>query len=490
MGIFKNFFPIFLKDDGVSTPLGAEFEYKIQQIRRLYELYYMGGNIGSRIETDAEAMPDTVCRSKRIKRLIDKQADFMVGNTPDLKVSCLDTEVGCENAGDIQKYLNAVLKANNFSNKIIKGARDCFIGGRVFLKVNVTPEKINLAFIPADNFIFETKADDVDVLESVLIFYCTREREDRHEQRWWKQRYFMEDGKCYVSEGLYDGYANEIEGYTVLHQYTGLNNIPGVVILNEGLSGDTEGESDVLLIADEDSYYNELRSRNGDTLKANMNPLKYVIGANRSTFKGLNTAPGAVNDIQPDPTLNGTLPTVGQLENGFGFASAYEQTLDNVSSEMMDNLGIPDVSLDKLSGVITSGKGLKALYWSLICRCNGKWTTWKPALEQMARLIIDAAEVFPALKNTYGNFKKEVYVVDVEPSYALPDDEETERENDLKEVGTARSVKSYLMKWGGTDHNGLTDEQADKEIEQMVREKRMMEESYEGNLSDLDDLED
>lgn len=182
------------------------------------------------------------------------------------------------------------------------------------MKVNVTPDKINLMFIPADNFIFETKADDVDVLESVLIFYCTREREDRHEQRWWKQRYFMEDGKCYVSEGLYDGYANEIEGYTVLHQYTGLSSIPGVVILNEGLSGDTEGESDVLLIADEDSYYNELRSRNGDTLKANMNPLKYVIGANRNTFKGLNTSPGAVNDIQPDPTLGGTLPSVGQLE--------------------------------------------------------------------------------------------------------------------------------------------------------------------------------
>ena len=60
----------------------------------------------------------------------------------------------------------------------------------------------------------------------------------------------------------------------------------------------------------------------------------------------------------------------------------------------------------------------------------------------------------------------------------------------MKEVGTARSVKSYLMKWGGTDHKGLTDEQADKEIEQMVREKRMMEERYEGNLSDLDDLED
>ena len=73
----------------------------------------------------------------------------------------------------------------------------------------------------------------------------------------------------------------------------------------------------------------------------------------------------------------------------------------------------------------------------------------------------------------------------IAPVYALPEDEETERELDLREVGTGRSIKSYLMKWGGPNYSGLSSEKADEEIEQMAKEKRMMEAAYE-ELSGLD----
>ena len=64
----------------------------------------------------------------------------------------------------------------------------------------------------------------------------------------------------------------------------------------------------------------------------------------------------------------------------------------------------------------------------------------------------------------------------------LPEDDGEERTLDLQEVGTARSIKSYLMEWGGPDHKGLTDDEADDEIEQIVKEKRMLEDSYSGEM--------
>jgi hypothetical protein len=146
---------------------------------------------------------------------------------------------------------------------------------------------------------------------------------------------------------------------------------------------------------------------------------------------------------------------------------------------MHELLGIPDLRAASVSGLVTSGKGLEALYWPLICRVNEKWTAWSPALEYIARVIIDAAEIYPDLKKAYGDFTRdEAYTVIVETQYALPSQDTEERELDLREVGTGRSVKSYLMKWGGADHTGLSEEKADEEIAQMVAEKRMFEEAY------------
>lgn len=149
---------------------------------------------------------------------------------------------------------------------------------------------------------------------------------------------------------------------------------------------------------------------------------------------------------------------------------------------MHDDLGIPDLSLEKTQGLMTSGKGLKMLYWPLICRCEAKWAVWKPALEWLAELLLYAAEIFPGLKKLYGDFQSADHVITVDNQYPLPEDEAEERTLDLQEVGTARSIKSYLKEWGGPDHKGLTDDDADKEIEQMVKEKRMLEESFAGEM--------
>lgn len=477
--------PLFIVQE-LSGPYGPDVTDMVRRIGHWYHVYNGGADFEAE-QTGDEDFEQTKLKSKKIKRLISKQAEFMMGKVPDIKISCPEEEKDegnvKQNESAMQEYLNKVLKKNMWADKMLKGAKDCFIGSRILLKVSVQKDKIGIMFVPADGFVYETAPDDVDMLTKVVLFYCVEDKETKTEQRWWRQIYWMENGKCYVSEALFDGYGDMYPG-TEKTEPTGLDRIPCYVIINDGLSGCTEGESDVETIEDEDSWYNKMRSANLDTIRKTMNQTTWIAGASPKVFDKLKFTPGAVWDLQGDPVLNGTLPNVGTVENSFSYNDAYADTLGNISENMHDSLAIPDLSLEKTQGLMTSGKGLRMLYWPLICRCEAKWNAWGPALEWMAELILYAADIFPELKKIYGDFKTAEHVITVEAQYPLPEDEAEERTLDLQEVGVARSIKSYLMKWGGADHNGMSDDDAEAEIEQIAKEKRMMEDSFAEDFGD------
>lgn len=103
---------------------------------------------------------------------------------------------------------------------------------------------------------------------------------------------------------------------------------------------------------------------------------------------------------------------------------------------------------------------------------------WRPALEWLAQFLLDAAELFPSM-HQYGAFTPAPYQITIEHQYPLPEDENDEKQMDLSEVSNrARSVRSYLMKWGGPDCKGLDGDEADAELTQIVKEQRMMEDSF------------
>ncbi len=481
--------PVFILNELSSGPYGPYVTQRLAEIQKWYQIYEEGAefnieDVGE--DNEEKKFTPTELRSKKIKRLINKQAEFMVGKPPDIKVTCPDeekTDDGKPNETAMQEYLKEVLKKNLWSGKLLKGAKDCFIGGKVAVKVNVTPDKLGIMFVPADGFLYETEPDDIDIISKVILFYCvTPDDEDKTRQQWWRQRYRMENGKCFVAESLHDGYGEVIEGYEIEDRDTGLDRIPVYVIVNDGVSGDMDGDSDVGTIQEEDSWYSKMRSANLDTVRKTMNAITWVSGAKPDAIKKLVNEPGVVWDLQADPVLDGKTPTTGTIENSFSYGETYKDTLSNINENMHDSLGIPDLSLEKTQGLMTSGKGLKMLYWPLICRCEAKWMAWKPALEWLAELLLYAAEVFPGLKSIYGDFQRADHIITVENQYPLPEDEAEERALDLQEVGTGRSIKSYLKEWGGPDHKGMTDEEADAEIEQMVKEMRMLEEKFPGEV--------
>jgi len=466
-------------------PYGADTLKKLGQIERYYSIY----DHGTRFEVDksGDYIP-AVLPSKQIKKLIRREAQFLFGKTPEFRVSCPEeskTENGKPNETAMQSFLNTVLTRNRWPDKLIKGARDCFIGAKVALKLNIADDRIGVVFAPADGFVYETAIDDIDVIQRIVFFFTMQDDKDRARQRIWVQKYRLENNKCLLDEKITDGYGQPVEWEGAKENFdTGLDRIPAYVIVNDGLSGDTDGVSEIEDLMQDDAWYGKMKSGNLDSLRKGMNQITWMTGVEPECMKDFQFAPGALWDLKADPAQasgdsNAANVKVDTISNDFAYAQAFDDTISNIKQDMHDLAGVPDLNLDSTKSIITSGKGLKTLYWPLVCRCEEKMNAWRPAFIWLAETIFHAAEVFPGLKKVYGDFALSPFEISVENQYPLPEDEDQERTLDLSEVGNkARSIKSYLMKWGGPDRKGLAEDDANAELQQIALERQLLEDDF------------
>ena len=286
-----------------------------------------------------------------------------------------------------------------------------------------------------------------------------------------------EDGSCYVEEALYTGTGLLREEGRIERTKTLFQRIPAVVILNDGLTSDDRGVSDVETLLEYEGTYSKLANADIDSERKSMNPIRYAIDASDNSTKNLSSSPGSFWDIQSNQ--QGSDPknaSVGMLEAGMNYANALKITLDRIENTMFSQLEIPNINSEKLQGVITSGKTLKALYWSLIVRCNEKMLVWGPSLQYIADIILEGAKLYPESARVMTDIEVPdiVYEVQVENNYPLPEDEVEEKTMDLAEVSAqTMSRKAYMKKW-----RNLTDEEAQAELQQIALERQMLEDSF------------
>ena len=254
----------------------------------------------------------------------------------------------------------------------------------------------------------------------------------------------MRGGRCFLCEGIYDGAGRLLEGGGEVD--TGLDFIPCFVILNEGLSGDLLGESDVEELIDLQNAYNRLNSDDADALRFNMFPQTVAVDAKAESLQNMVLSPGALVDLQTDPAVMGDSQSrqakLQKLESGFGYSERFEAAVNRAKNDMFDLLSVPNVSLEQLKGLMQSGKSMRALYWELISRCEEKWASWEPALIWMAKSLLKMAAVY------HGAEIPEGISVQVEHLYPIIEDDFTEMANDRQEVAAGlRSRESYMVKW-------------------------------------------
>lgn len=413
--------------------------------------------------------------------LINKEARFLFAEPPDIKVEAKgDVGKVSEDAKNALTVLNDLLKTvfekNMLEDALIKAAKDCFIGKRVAGLVNFNEEDgVTITFLPSTQFIYETKMSNPHVLTKFVAFIVVKDCRNLSDKRVFKKKFELgDDNVVYLEEVLYDGAGDEIEVVTE-YQETLLNEIPVSIFINDGLTAEDSGESEIEVLKDMESWYSKLACADMDAGRKSMNPTKYTNDMESNSTKNLSTAPGAVWHLGTDQNLDNPHPLIGLLEPGMNYSGPLKTTLERIKMGAYEAVDIPNITLENLQGAVTSGKGLKAIYWPLIVRCKEKMKMWGPQLRKMAEIIIEGAMVYPDCIARYINdaLVPVDYEISVEQNLPLPEDEVEERTMDLSEVDSqVMSKKTYMKKW-----RNLTDDEVEEELEQMALERQILEDA-------------
>lgn len=452
---------------------------EIDEICKYYKIYKKGKNFN--VEgTNGDYVPARL-KYKMSASLINKEARFLFAEQPDIKV---------EPKGDVGKttpeskkaltimndLLDTILSKNKFEDILIKAARDCFIGKRVGCLVNFNEEDgVTITFLPSMQFIYETKLGNPNVLTKFVSFTVAKDSTVQVDKRVFKKKFTLEDdGIAYIEEIMYDGTGQHVEVVTE-KQPTKLNFIPAVVIINDGLSGETLGESEVDLLMDYEMWYSKLSNADSDAERKSMNPTKYVVDMENNSTKNLSTAAGALWDLGSDQNLENAHTQVGILEPQMHYSEALKTSLERIKTTGYEQVDMPNITNETMSGTITSGKALKAIYWPLIVRCKEKMKVWGPGLQSMVDIIIQGSMIYPNCIKKYTDdiVTPVAYEISVEQNTPLPEDEIEEKTTNLAEVEAAvMSKKSYMKRW-----YHLTDDEVNDELMQIALERQILDDS-------------
>ena len=484
--------PYFLLEDDVNPSVYSEYKTDFNEIARLYRIYKLGNGFipeGS----NGDYVPSRL-RYKKSAMIVNKEARFLFANPPTFNVNKedVDTEFTEENAV-IQDFLDSVLEKTDFSGKVLKAAKDCFIGKRVAVLCNFNEEAgITVTFLNSLEFVYETSGQKDNEVTKLIAFYKMLDVDSMIDQRWFKKRYEKTKDGVFLTEEIYDGTGTLIETVTPAEKIK-FEYIPAAVILNDGLTGEWKGESELGLLTDYEKTFSKLSNSDIDSLRKNMHAIRYTVDASQNSAKHFSSSPGSYWDIQSDEDKGVERQAkVGILETSMGYSDPLKTTLSRIESEMYEEVDVPNITSEQLAGVITSGKTIQALYWGLTVRCDEKMLAWGYALRFIAEAIIEGAKLYPNCAKRYLTDESlpDIPVkVFVENNYPLPEDIKEEKELDMAEVeAMVMSKKSYLKKW-----RKLNDSEADEELRQIKVEQEILENSvmrYVGNSGTLKTDED
>lgn len=458
---------------------------ELTNICKYYKVYKKGATFT--VEgSNGDYVPATL-KYKMAASLINKEARFLFAEPPDITVEPKG-DVG-KTTDDAKKALTVlndlvktILDKNNFEEALIKAAKDCFIGKRVAGVVNFNEEDgVTVTFLPSTQFIYDTKIGNPNVLTKFVCFIIVKDSITLSEKRIFKKKFELgEDGVVYLEEAMYDGAGGLIEEVTE-YQPTLLTTIPASIFINDGLTGEEDGESEIDILEDYEKWYSKLSNADIDAERKSMNPTKYTVDMDSRSTKSLSTAAGALWDLGSDQNLDNGHPAVGILEPGMNYSDALKTSLDRIKTVGYEQVDMPNVTLESMQGAITSGKALKAIYWPLIVRCKEKMKMWGPQLRSLVDIIIQGAMVYPNCVTRYINdtLVPVDYEIKVEQNTPLPEDETEEKTMDLSEVDSkTMSRKSYMKKW-----RNLTDDEVQAELEQIALERQILEDATFGGAS-------
>lgn len=452
---------------------------ELSQIIKYYNIYKNGAKFN--VEgTNGDYVPAEL-KYKLAASLVDKEARFLFAESPDISISPKieadkATQEMKDNVSRYNELVQSILDENMFESILIKAAKDCFIGKRIAWLVNFNEEDgVTVSFIPSTNFIYETKTGNPHIITKFVCFMIVKNSKNLKEKVIFRKRYYKDGEDVYLQEDLFDGTGALIEN-VFPEQKILLDYIPAGVIINDGLTGDENGESEISILQDYESWYSKMANADLDAERKTMNPVVYTIDMDSKSTKNLSRASGSYWDLLSDQNLDKSAPSVGVIESSMSYSTSLDTSLNRIKNSIFEQVDVPNINLETMVGSITSGKALKAIYWPLIVRCKEKMKVWAPQLRKLVDTIIRGSMVYPNCIEKYTDepLVPTDYKIEVVQNIPLSEDETEEKETDLSEVmAQAMSRKSYIKKW-----RNISDTEADAELEQIAKEKQLLESSF------------
>lgn len=464
----------------IDNTLSDEYKRELHEICDLYSIYKLGNDFVTE-GTNGDYIPAKLL-FKMAASLVNKQARFLFSEEPDMGVVQKGeaddiTDEDKRNLIVLNDLISTVLDKNMFPNILLKAAKDCFIGKRVACLINFNEDDgITIEFLNSLQFLYETKLGNPSIITKFVCFIIVVDSASLVDKRIFKKKYELDldTNSVFLEEALYDGTGELVETITERVAIK-IDFIPAVIFINDGLTGEIKGESEIEYLKDFEMWYSKLGNADFDAQRKSMNPTKYVVDMEGNSTRNLSTSPGALWDLGSDQNLDEAHTMVGMLEPKMSYSDALKITLDRIKTAAYEQVDMPNITNDALSGVITTGKALKAIYWPLLVRCKEKMKMWGPQLGSVIEIIINGAYSYPKIAKKYVD--NTIVLVPHKPNVIqntpLPEDEVEEKTSDLAEVeSNVMSRKSYMKKW-----RLLTDNQVDEELRQIAYESQLIEDS-------------
>ena len=519
----------------------AKFKKELQEVQLYYE-YFDGFDVadlnsdyGQTWKIDEEALDYKPTREIRnlIRQLVKKQSRFMMSQEPELVFNPI-TE-GREKQAEQKRILfDSILRQAKFWSKASNALTDATVGKRVLMTVlGNEGEPVDVRFYPMPQFSYIVAPEDNSRLLVVDIVYQDERTRgmDKEAQLWHHYRYEMKAGasesgiasaledkeeECWLTYALTDGESNQIyvaeDGGTTIKETsaklveiednlgnpvqvplavkesapTGLSEIPARVILNEPLTNDAYGNSDVkdlITIADN---MNRTISDLRDALRFRMFEQPVIIDGSTKSLQGMKIAPNAVIDLKTDTSASigagggSKQASVTSISSNFNFLPSVQYYLDEAKRSMYE---LMDQPLPEKVQSAPSGIAMQFLFYDLMSRCDSKWVEWDSAIEWLVSMIEEILEkvsvdIDPLPENLKSAWQ-EITTLTINHSYPLPADEQAKRQTAMQEVQTSvRSHQSYIEEFS-------RNENAEDEWTRILEEAAQLEELSSGAMLQL-----
>lgn len=519
----------------------AKFKKELEEVQLYYEYFDgfdvtdMNSDYGQTWKIDEDKLDYIPTREIRnhLRQLVKKQSRFMMSQEPELIFNPV-TEGREKQAEDKRILFDSILRQAKFWSKATNALTDATVGKRVLMTVlGNEGEPVDIRFYPMPQFSYTVDPKDTSRLLAVDIVYQDERTRgmDKEAQLWHHYRYEMKAGakesgitsaledieeECWLTYALTDGESNQIyiteEGETTIKESsaklvdiednlgnkiqvplavresapTGLSQIPAKVILNEPLTNDVYGNSDVkdlITIADN---MNRTISDLRDALRFRMFEQPVIIDGSTKSLQGMKIAPNAVIDLKTDSSISigagggGKQAQVTSISSNFNFLPSVQYYLDEAKRSMYE---LMDQPLPEKVQSAPSGIAMQFLFYDLMSRCDSKWVEWDSAIEWLVGMIEEILEkvsvTIDPLPENLKSAWQEITTLTINHSYPLPADEQAKRQTAMQEVQTnVRSHQSYLEEFS-------RNENAEDEWSRILEEAAQLEELSSGAMLQL-----